>query len=196
LGDEERMAIDIERKNVPTIACTDELEHPDFALESYTDPKYGASHIVFIILEETELAGMERHGASTDSQAQQMVHKLLNVPHGLWFLRSAAHEAQDSGGLPHVAPVLGEHTCPHDVLRRQEGEYVLQHPVREVADVVAASNCGGGGRRILGRFPRRHPAARPVVDASTRPVRKERIKDGKRLTKLKQLVAVRFLSSR
>jgi len=150
----------IEKRNVPTIACTDELEHPDFALESYTDPKDGASHLVLIKLEETELAGIDRH-ASADSQAQQMVHELLNLHRGLWFLHSAAQESQDSGGLPHVAPVLGEHTCPHDVLRRQEGEYVLQHGVREVADMVAAfdRSCGGS-RRDFGRFLRKHPAGR------------------------------------
>jgi len=61
--------MDIERKNVSTIARTDELEHPYFALESYTDPMHDVTHdFTIIILAETELACVERR-AFTDSQA-------------------------------------------------------------------------------------------------------------------------------
>jgi hypothetical protein len=154
-------------------ALTDDLEHPYFALESYTYPKVDATHvevglIILVVNEnETELARVERR-AFADAQAQQMIHELLNLLHGPWFHQSAAHEAQDGGGLPHVAPAPGEHTCPHDVLRRQEGKYVLQHAVLEAADVVVAfdrsrQSCGGG-RRNFGRFPRKHPAGRPIED--------------------------------
>jgi len=45
-----------------------ELENPDFALESYTDPKNHATHVQLIILAETELARIERR-PSADSQA-------------------------------------------------------------------------------------------------------------------------------
>jgi hypothetical protein len=66
---------------------------------------------------------------------------------------------------------------------------VLQHAVREVADVVAASDCGGGGL-ILGRFARKHRAGRQVEDATRLSVRrKEKFKEDKRLAKLKQRVA-------
>jgi hypothetical protein len=56
------------RTNVLTIiAHKDELEHPDFALESYTDPKVHTTHVVVISLAETELARVEPR-ASADSQ--------------------------------------------------------------------------------------------------------------------------------
>jgi hypothetical protein len=111
------MAISRTNDGIINRTTDDEVKYPDFALESYTDPKDDATHVVLINLDEIELARVERR-ASADALALQMVHELLNLLHGLWFLRSAALEAQDGGGLPHVAPALGEHTCPHDVLRR------------------------------------------------------------------------------
>ena len=43
------------RKNVQIIiAHKDELEHPDFALESYTDPKHDSAHVKIFILVEME----------------------------------------------------------------------------------------------------------------------------------------------
>jgi hypothetical protein len=56
------MVIDRRKARAP------ELEHPDIALESYTDPKVGATHVVIINLNETELARIERR-ASVDLQA-------------------------------------------------------------------------------------------------------------------------------
>jgi hypothetical protein len=69
----------ISRTNVRIIIThTAELEHPDFALESYTGPKVdatGAVHINAVLIDvelinlaETELARVERR-ASAHSQA-------------------------------------------------------------------------------------------------------------------------------
>jgi len=62
LGDEDWMVM--ETRSARAV----ELENPDFALESYMDPKVQATHVVVIILAETELARVKRR-AFPDSQA-------------------------------------------------------------------------------------------------------------------------------
>ena len=63
-----------------------------------------------------------------------MVHELPETPNRPRTL--SADDAQACGGLPEVAPALGEHARPHGLLHREEGQEVVEDPVREGADAV------------------------------------------------------------
>lgn len=63
-----------------------------------------------------------------------MVHELPEIPDRSSTL--GADYLQACGGLPEVAPALGEHARPHGLLHREEGQEVVEDPVWESADAV------------------------------------------------------------
>jgi len=83
-----------------------------------------------------------------------MVHELPEIPDRYRTL--SANDAQACGGLPEVAPAPGEHARPHGLLHREEGEEVVDDPVREGADAVdrrrhsveQAAGVDSGRRRV------------------------------------------------
>ena len=65
-------------------------------------------------------------------------------------------DAQAYGRLPEMAPAPGEQACPHDVLRREEREDVMEGVVRERADAIAISIRRRRRTIHLCPFPRSH----------------------------------------
>ena len=73
------------------------------------------------------------------AEEEQMIDEVSETVHERRCISMAEPDTQACGGLPEMAPVPGEHACPHGVLRREEREDVMEGVVRERADAIAAS---------------------------------------------------------
>lgn len=137
-----------------------ELEQPYLAQYDVLDPEAHTGHVVVGDNVEPELARVDRRSCAEE---QKVVDKLAELMDGRELHLVAAGDAQACGGLPEIAPASGEHAGPHGLLRREEGEYVLQEIVLKGADDVSATGQSGS----LALLRRRHSVEQvELVDAA------------------------------
>jgi len=139
-----------------------ELEQPYLAQYDVPDPEAHTGHVVVGDNVEPELARVDRRSCTEE---QKVADKLAELMDGRQLRLVAAGDAQACGGLPEIAPASGEHAGPHGLLRREEGEYVLQEIVLKGADDVSATGQSGS----LALLRRRHSVEQvALVDAAAR----------------------------
>jgi hypothetical protein len=135
-------------------------ERTNFAQHSETGPPVQIGHVILGEDGEVDLESVEAP-LRVPTQVQQMVHEFSKL-----LDRSVASvvaldvgDAQACGELPEVTPAPREHARTHGLLRREEGEEMVEDIVREGADAVDGTRLGcylhtgrhtGGGRRRCG----------------------------------------------
>lgn len=114
---------------VNTIAVPRDIEpeQPNLAKYNVPDPEAHTGHVVVGDRSEPELTSVDRRSTAKE---QKVVDKLAELLDGRHLRLLATGDAQAGGGFPEVAPAPGEHAGPHGLLRREEGEDVLQEIVR------------------------------------------------------------------
>jgi len=127
----------------------DDFEHLNVARQRLLDPgvevqvRLRLLRLTTIIIPgqvgvRLDLAADERQMAA---DGDETVHEPVEVLGGR-EPRLGTDEAQGGHALPEVPPPAGEHGRLHGLIRRQQGEHVLEQRVGEVADAVHAARCG------------------------------------------------------
>lgn len=91
------------------------------AQHGVTDPK---ADIGLMCCAEFPQLDLKRVQVRALKEDEEVVHEQQELLHGPWAVD--ADDAQARGEPPEVAPAPGEHACPHGLLRREEGEEVVE----------------------------------------------------------------------